>query len=136
MTATSADAGDRDAAADFDNVTIGEIPLGSGSIRIAGALLPQPTTEFDHTLGLEPYAVTYTGYIVFCNLIDCRRARCRLAGLAGGGPGPGGPGPDRTAGRSRAPSGQLRDRREAREGKPPRQRGTRAAAGDGAAEPR
>ena len=46
-------------------------PLGSGQIRIAGALLPQPSEEFDHPLGLEPYATTYTGYILICNLLDC-----------------------------------------------------------------
>jgi hypothetical protein len=49
----------------------GEIPMGEGQIRLLGALLPQPSTEYDHPLGLEPYAVTYTGYIVFCNLIGC-----------------------------------------------------------------
>ena len=52
-------------------MTLGELPLGSGQIRIAGALLPQPSEEFDHTLGLEPYAATYTGYILICNLLDC-----------------------------------------------------------------
>ena len=55
----------------YNRVTYGELPLGAGQIRIAGALLPQPSEEFDHTLGLEPYAVTYTGYILACNLLDC-----------------------------------------------------------------
>ena len=32
-------------------------------------------TEYDHPLGLEPYAVTYTGYILFCNLVDCKYER-------------------------------------------------------------
>lgn len=50
-------------------MTLGEIKLGQGQLRIAGALLPQPTEEFDHPLGLEPYATTYTGYIVMCNLL-------------------------------------------------------------------
>jgi hypothetical protein len=68
--ATSADAGARDAQAVYSRVTIGELPLGSGQIRIAGALLPQPTEEYDHQFGLEPYAVTYTGYVMARNLLD------------------------------------------------------------------
>ena len=67
---TSADAGDRDAAPVYTRVTLGELKRGKGQIRIAGALLPQPTEKFDHPLGLEPYAVTYTGYIVVRNLFD------------------------------------------------------------------
>ncbi len=74
----STDAGARDAAAVPTRTMFGEIPVGSGRIRILGGLLPQPSTEFDHPLGIEPYAVTYTGYILFCNLVGCqyeRRAR-------------------------------------------------------------
>ena len=67
---TSADAGDRDAAPVYSRVTLGELKRGKGQIRIAGALLPQPTEKFDHPLGLEPYALTYTGYIVVRNLFD------------------------------------------------------------------
>ena len=68
--AASSDAGARDAGPVFDQVTIGELKLGSGQIRIAGALLPQPSQEYDHEWGLEPYAVTYTGYTVARNLLD------------------------------------------------------------------
>ena len=53
----------------FGRVTLGEIRLGAGTVRVAGALLPQASEEFDHTLGLEPYAVTYTGYILARNLL-------------------------------------------------------------------
>jgi len=67
--ATSANAGARDAEPVYDRVTLGEIPLGQGRIRVAGAMLPQPSEQYDHPLGLEPYAVTYTGYIVMCNLL-------------------------------------------------------------------
>jgi hypothetical protein len=74
-----------DAAAPVHNrVVLGELRLGDGQIRVAGSLLPQPTTEFDHTLGLEPYATTYTGYILMRNLLDTRER-----GDAPGGP-PGG----------------------------------------------
>jgi hypothetical protein len=46
-------------------------------VRIAGALLPQPSEQHDHPLGLEPYALTYTGYILACNLLD---ATCPVVG--------------------------------------------------------
>ena len=44
-------------------------------IRIVGALLPQPTQEFDHQEGLEPHAVTYTGYFLVENLTNYRRPK-------------------------------------------------------------
>jgi hypothetical protein len=53
----------------YDRVTLGEMQLGSGTIRIAGGLLPQPSTENDHPLGVEPYALTYSGYILLRNLV-------------------------------------------------------------------
>jgi Ca2+-binding RTX toxin-like protein len=67
---TSVNSGTRDAQPVYHRVTLGELPVGDGQIRIAGALLPQPSQEFDHTLGLEPYATTYTGYIVARNLLE------------------------------------------------------------------
>jgi hypothetical protein len=54
----------------LDRVTLGELPFGEGRIRIAGSLLPQPSNAYDHPLGVEPYAVTYTGYILARNLFD------------------------------------------------------------------
>jgi hypothetical protein len=53
----------------YDRVTLGELRLGSGTIRIAGGLLPQPSTANDHPLGIEPYALTYSGYILVRNLV-------------------------------------------------------------------
>jgi hypothetical protein len=67
---TSADGGARDAKAVFDRVTLGELKLGKGQVRIAGALLPQPTEKYDHPQGLEPHAVTTGGYLVFRNLLE------------------------------------------------------------------
>ncbi|HYH59610.1 MAG TPA: M14 family zinc carboxypeptidase [Thermoleophilaceae bacterium] len=55
--------------------TLGEIKLGKGVVRIIGALLPQPTKEFDHQEGLEPHAVTYTGYFLMENLTSYKRPR-------------------------------------------------------------
>jgi hypothetical protein len=47
--------------------------FGAGVIRIAGALLPDPTEENYHPYGLASYALTYTGYQVFENLIAYSR---------------------------------------------------------------
>jgi hypothetical protein len=73
-----------------DQVTLGELTLGEGRIRIAGSLLPQPSTEFDHPLGIEPYAVTYTGYILARNLFDWESpGQVPDPNEGGGGPGNG-----------------------------------------------
>ncbi|HYP23012.1 MAG TPA: M14 family metallopeptidase [Actinomycetota bacterium] len=54
-------------------VSLGELDLGEGRIRIAGNLFPapayQPDATNDHRFGLASYALTYTGYIVFENLL-------------------------------------------------------------------
>jgi hypothetical protein len=94
VVATSATAAPS-ATADFDKVTVGEFRRGKGTIRVAGALLPQPSTRFDHPFGVEPYALTYTGYTLVCNLIECtiresRLSRCvrRVNGVKGPRLGP------------------------------------------------
>ena len=56
-----------------DGVSLGEIAVGAGRIRIAGALLPAPTEKNFHPFGLESYAVTHTGYQVFENLVSWNR---------------------------------------------------------------
>jgi hypothetical protein len=53
--------------------SVGELPFGSGVIRIAGALLPDPTETNYHPYGLSSYALTYTGYQLVENLIEYRR---------------------------------------------------------------
>ena len=50
--------------------SLGELDFGAGRIRIAGALLPDPTEENYHPYGLRSYALTYTGYQLFENLVD------------------------------------------------------------------
>src|SRR4051812_4754026 len=82
--ATSANSGARDAAAVTSRVTIGEMKVGSGRIRIAGALLPQPTEKYDHEFGLEPYATTYTGYVMARNLLESLNRAPALHGTIGG----------------------------------------------------
>ena len=55
---------------------LGEIKLGKGVVRVVGALLPQPSQKYDHQEGLEPFSVTYTGYVLAENLTDwCRPGR-------------------------------------------------------------
>src|SRR4051794_264374 len=84
VVATSADSGARDAQAVNSRVTIGELKAGSGRIRIAGALLPQPTEKYDHEFGLEPYATTYTGYVMARNLLESLNRKPALRGSIGG----------------------------------------------------
>ena len=72
---TGVNSGTRGAASVDTVVTLGELKLGKGVVRIVGALLPQPTKEFDHQEGLEPHAVTYTGYFLVENLTNYRRPK-------------------------------------------------------------
>jgi hypothetical protein len=55
--------------------SLGELRLGKGVIRMAGALLPEPTEQNYHPFGLSSYALTYTGYQVFENLVAYQRPR-------------------------------------------------------------
>jgi hypothetical protein len=70
IAATGTNSGSDGAEPVHDRVAVGELESGEGRIRIAGSLLPQPTQQYDHPLGIEPYAVTYTGYILARNLLD------------------------------------------------------------------
>ena len=56
-----------------DQVTLGEIGLGRGVVRVVGALLPMPTEQFYHPFGLANYAVTYSGYQVLQNALQWER---------------------------------------------------------------
>ena len=57
----------------LSGVSLGELKLGSGRIRIIGALLPPPTEKNYHPFGLASYALTYTGYQVFENAVNYQR---------------------------------------------------------------
>jgi hypothetical protein len=63
----------RGPSAGVTGTSLGELKLGSGDIRIVGALLPQPTEANYHPFGLASYALTYTGYQVFENAVDHTR---------------------------------------------------------------
>jgi hypothetical protein len=58
-------------------VNLGEAHLGDGVVRIAGAMLPDPSYVEDELsdtrFGLASYALTYTAYLVFENLVDHQR---------------------------------------------------------------
>jgi len=53
-----------------DEVTLGELTLGEGQVRILGSLIPVPSTEHFHPHGLDDYAITYAGYELVKNLLS------------------------------------------------------------------
>jgi hypothetical protein len=56
-----------DGGAGYAGVSLGELRLDAGTIRIIGALLPEPTQDNFHPYGLSSHALTYTGYQLFEN---------------------------------------------------------------------
>jgi len=56
-----------------DQVTLGELAVGRGVVRIIGAVLPMPTEQYYHPFGLANYAVTYSGYQVLNNALQWQR---------------------------------------------------------------
>ena len=52
-----------------NRVSIGELKLGEGKIRLVGGALPTPTEEKDHRYGLRNYGLTYSGLFVMENSI-------------------------------------------------------------------
>jgi Ca2+-binding RTX toxin-like protein len=68
-----------------NEVTLGELPMGAGQVRIIGALLPMPSNTADIPYGLNSYALTYSGWQVFNNALQ-------VPGVPGGGGGRGGGG--------------------------------------------
>ncbi len=66
-------AGGRIAGTVSDEVALGELPLGLGRIRFVGGLLPDPEERYDHPFGLASYALTYTGWQLFENVVQWQR---------------------------------------------------------------
>jgi hypothetical protein len=62
-----------------DQVTLGELELGDGVVRLVGALLPMPTERYYHPFGLANYALTYSGYQVLNNTLQWTRPLPDLA---------------------------------------------------------
>ena len=72
-------------------VSLGDLRLGKGTIRIAGAMLPDPTEQNYHPYGLSSYSLTYTGYQLFENLTSyTNAARVKVGGVKVSRPGGGG----------------------------------------------
>lgn len=46
---------------DTDKTILGTMPLGQGRLVIFGGILPQPTEDYPHWYGLNPYTVTIPG---------------------------------------------------------------------------
>ena len=63
-----------------NKVSLGELKLGEGQIRIIGALLPMSSNQADIPYGLASYALTYSGWQVFNNALQAAPARgCQRA---------------------------------------------------------
>jgi hypothetical protein len=73
MSRVSIDASADNAQPVFSRVTPGELRLGSGIVPIVGALLPRVSTEWDHTLGLEPYPGRVHGVHPGAEFVDAVR---------------------------------------------------------------
>lgn len=50
-------------------VSVGELPVGDGQVRIMGGGLHMPTEQNDHRYGLKDYSVTYSGLYIMENSI-------------------------------------------------------------------
>lgn len=59
--------------AETDQVGVGRLKLGKGTIGIFGAILPQPTEKFDHYFGLADYALSVAGGQILHNMIAFAR---------------------------------------------------------------
>ena len=73
-----------------DQVTLGDLKVGKGIVRVIGALLPMPTEDYFHPEGLADYSVTYAGFQVFQNAIDyTNHGRTTVGGTKTVRPSPG-----------------------------------------------
>jgi hypothetical protein len=72
-------AGGRIAGTISDQVALGELASGRGKIRFVGALLPDPSEGYDHPYGLTSYAVTWSGWQVFEDIVQWHRPLPDLA---------------------------------------------------------
>jgi hypothetical protein len=97
--AVAAEGPPRGPTPELTRTTVGEAVVGRGRVRFIGAVLPQPSQEFDHDFGIEPYSLTYTGHLLLRNALEwparpIQPDRGEGPGVAGGGgAGAGGGGP-------------------------------------------
>ena len=55
-----------------NKTSIGVVESGKGRVIIFGALLPQPSEDFDHWFGLNPYTVTIAGQEILLSALDAK----------------------------------------------------------------
>ena len=96
--AVAAEGAPRSPSPVLTRTSVGEAVVGKGRVRFIGSVLPQPTQEFDHDFGIEPYALTYTGHLLLRNALEWPARPIQPdggqgPGVAGGGEGQGGGGP-------------------------------------------
>ncbi len=72
----------------LDFTTLGELPVGDGSVAIFGAILPTQTEENPHVYGLANYAVTVNGGIVLHEILSYRAPNAAPVGEASPAPAP------------------------------------------------
>jgi hypothetical protein len=58
-----------DRCAASGEVGLGRLAVGEGQVQFLGSLLPDPTEEFYHPYGLDPYATTYSGNQILRNML-------------------------------------------------------------------
>ena len=93
--AVAAEGPPRSPSPEMTRTTVGEAVVGKGRVRFIGAVAPQPSQEFDHDFGIEPYSLTYTGHLLLRNALEwparpIQADQGQGPGVAGGGePGAG-----------------------------------------------
>ncbi|HEX2057181.1 MAG TPA: M14 family zinc carboxypeptidase [Actinomycetota bacterium] len=56
-----------------EEIGLGRVKVGRGTVGIFGAVLPDPTEKYDHLFGLADYAVSVAGGQILNNMIAFRR---------------------------------------------------------------
>ncbi|MDQ3741279.1 MAG: hypothetical protein M3389_10100, partial [Actinomycetota bacterium] len=68
--AVAAEGAPRSPTPELTRTSVGEAVVGKGRVRFIGSVLPQPSQEFDHDFGIEPYSLTYTGHLLLRNALE------------------------------------------------------------------
>jgi Zinc carboxypeptidase len=90
--ATAAFGAHRNPTVRLERTILGESVVGRGRVRFLGALLPQPSTDWDHDFGVEPYSLTYTGHLLLRNALEWPARPIQPDGGEGPGVAPSGGG--------------------------------------------
>ena len=112
-----------------DRTSIGTLPLGKGRIVVFGALLPQPTENYDHWFGVNAYTVSIPGQQLLLRALRWSGGPlARPAGARSAAAGAASPSACRAARPAAALRARLRQRQaRARDPRPPAARPHRPA---------